>query len=240
MDTQQTIGRIQQMMGSYRLDDTCCLLGAERLLYDVSRARVRLIGYIPSDYMANGKNGSCLKLTKLALDEVQHEFGPEIPVVAVSGTEPRFFLSENHGLHNFLIVNHNGVNIVADPSFQYAAEMSGSEYKAFRKTDFNQLSRKDLDMKNEEAVPLALGPDGLIKLGAFISKDTLRLVIATLGYDGRLMLNYQCSTNLTTGEQTFDEPCHPLEEKVKQLVKSAAAAEIKQAEVFIPKKKRIG
>ena len=171
------------------------------------------------------KKGTCLKLAKLALDEINKEFGDRLEVRAVIGYDPRFFTPENQGKHNYLVVGSGKEALVVDPSFKYVAPLNDSGYKPIEDlTDFSLLYQMDLVLRPDDAIPLLVNNRGeLVRLSFEVKQDSIKFVIFTTEKDGKDHLNYSCGKKISTGEFIPDEvrPQHALEEKVIDLVRNS-------------------
>jgi hypothetical protein len=225
MIDQKAIERIREIICSYVYSDLNNLLEASALVYDRALSMAVLVDYVPEDYSTRDNNGTCLKLTKLALDEIRKEFEGKLEVRAVTGHAPTLFTPKNQGLHNYLIISSGKDAFVVDPSLKYIAPLEGSGYTPIEDlTDFSLLYQSNLMLGPDDAVPLLINSDGgLVRLGFEISRDLFKLIIFTTEKDGKDYLNYSCGKTILSGKFIPDKigPQHALEEKLTELVKNS-------------------
>ena len=233
---QDVMDRIKEIIGVYTYSDLANLLGINKLSYDPEALLVKLGGYVPEDYLTRDKNGTCLKLTKIALDELKREFGESLDVRAVSGYESRFFNPKEEGIHNFLIVEDPDLgSFVVDPSFKYVGELAFSPYRVVNDlVDFSLLYQPDLILGNKDAIPLFFCPVGLVMLAVKIDSELFELQVVTTEPDGD-HLNYSYGRRILTGEliPNPEEPTHELEKKVRELVLSSERANLSAKQPFL-------
>jgi hypothetical protein len=219
----QVVEQIDRILGQYSYNDRANLLGASGLIFDKQTKRATLVDYVPSSYLTRDKNGTCLKLTKLALEDIKREFGDSLEVRAVTGNEPRFF-PEGKGLHNYLIVNSKGNSFVVDPCFRYIAPFEDSGYSVKEDlVDFSMLKGGSITLEQDDSAPLQSNSDGIIRVGLKLEKDLFKLVIAALTKDRKEHLYYYYGKNFFTHALIpyLEEPIDPVEKKVKELVENA-------------------
>jgi len=222
--------RVEEYILAYTFSDKANLLGTKALRYDKSTKQLVLLGFIPEDYLTRDKEGTCLKLTKLAFDALSSEFEGEKRFIPVEGYEPKFFQRKNGSTHYFLVTEHEGTKYVVDPSFGVVTPLNGSGYETVSENvPFSDLNSRDLVLQDGDVIPIYTNDDGkLVSLVTEIDPDRLilTLISARPGLEGPLTYLFASGIDFSTRKAYSTTPVSELEKKIGELVENSNRARI--------------